>query len=236
MKNQIFLTFDIDWAENAAFIDLLELCEHYGVKATFNLTHHTKIIGKIRENSAFYEAAIHPNFLSGSNHGTNEEEVLQYCKNLVPDALSVRTHCVYQHGKLFSKINELFSSTMVDSSVGMQGIPNIPVFRDYNEAGCMIRIPHIWSDDYYLLGKEKINPLPLLDVEGCKVFLFHPVHIFYNSVDLEHYAAIKNGNSAKCIEYKGKKGIRDLFIALLKKISSHHETGLMKEFLGYDFG
>lgn len=230
--NKVYLTFDIDWASDEAVVSIINSCLENQIKATFFATHESKTLEIIRKHPAQFEIGVHPNFLPGSTQGRTEEEIFDFFKKLVPDAQSIRTHCVYQHGKLYDAFNKHFGKKLVESSICMPGVEDIKPFELYTPHGCLIRVPFFWADDYYLLGKHIINPIELLNSNGCKVFMFHPVHIFHNTHSMEHYNAIKSGKASNKISKETAKGVENIFKELLEYINlKKTPTGLMRDFL-----
>jgi len=235
LKNKIFITFDIDWAPDHMVNHVIDLCLKCNIRATFFVTHFSETVTRMRNHPELFEIGLHPNFLPGSTQGTTEKEVLDYCKQLVPKALSVRTHCVYQHGRLYDLLNKNFGERIVDSSICMPGLNNIQPFELYTPSGCLVRVPFFWADDYYLLGKQKLNPADLLDMDGCKVYMFHPVHIYQNTRNMDEYEKRKNNQSdISDSDRNAVDGIEFLFEGFIKNIGQQFSIGLMKNFLEFN--
>ena len=66
-ENEIFLTFDIDWASDEVINDSLEVIEKYGIKSTWFVTHDSPILERLKDNKNI-ELGIHPNFNFLLNH------------------------------------------------------------------------------------------------------------------------------------------------------------------------
>ena len=231
LRNKIFLTFDIDWASDHMVNQLIDICVLKSLKATFFVTHHSSTLNRLKNYPEQFEIGIHPNFFTDSTQGNTEEEIFNYCKELVPEAVSIRTHCVYQHGKLYDSLNKHFGSRIIDSSICMPGVSNIQPFELYTSNGCLVRVPFFWADDYYLLGKQVLNPIQLLKSKGCKVYMFHPVHIYHNINSIKHYEAVKKGY---LLEKFTGNGISDIFENLLNYIEKNKiNTEIMREFLNF---
>ena len=49
----IFLTFDIDWADDDVIGDTIDLVEKAEVKATWFVTHQTPLLDRLRDNPKF---------------------------------------------------------------------------------------------------------------------------------------------------------------------------------------
>lgn len=83
---------------------LFDIIEKNNIKATFFVTHETKLLDRMRANPNI-ELGIHPNFnplLSGDfRYGKNIDEVVGYYKNIVPKTVSVRSHSLTQSGVIF---------------------------------------------------------------------------------------------------------------------------------------
>ncbi len=228
LKNRVFLTFDMDWAPDEMVHSLIDLCLEHGVKGTFFATHLSPTLDRLRKHPDQFEIGVHPNFLLGSSQGKTEEEILTFCTKLVPEAVSVRSHCVYQHGRLYNAFNQHFGPKLVEISICMPGVSNIQPFKLYTPSGVLIRVPFFWADDYYVMGKDPQDPVSLLASTGCKVYMFHPVHIFHDTVTSDHYNALKRGDP---FPKPPGRGIGSLFTQLLEQLKEGFETGLMKEFL-----
>lgn len=103
-EDKIFLTFDIDWCSDEVLSFTLDIIEKNNIKATFFVTHETKLLDRMRANPNI-ELGIHPNFnplLNGDfRYGKNIDEVVGYYKNIVPEAVSVRSHSLTQSGVIF---------------------------------------------------------------------------------------------------------------------------------------
>lgn len=170
LKHKIFLTFDIDWANDEMVYSLIDLCLQYGVKATFFATHASDTLSKLAEYPEHFEIGVHPNFLPGSTQGSTEEEVFAYCKALVPKIYSVRMHCVYQYGRLYDGFNKYFNSCLVDSSIFIPGVETVSSFKFYTLCGELVRVPFVWVDDYGVLRNRKFSPIPMLNYHGLIPF------------------------------------------------------------------
>ena len=81
----------------------LDIIEKHNIKATFFVTHETKLLVRMWNNPNI-ELGIHPNFnplLNGDfRYGKNFEEVIEYYKNIVPEAVGVRSHSMTQNSPI----------------------------------------------------------------------------------------------------------------------------------------
>ena len=106
MDKRYALTFDIDWAPDFAILHCLELLENAGCIATFFATHSTSLNYEIVDRG--HNLGIHPNFLPGSSHGSNVQEIISECINYAPDAWCMRTHSLVQSSPLLLEIFSKF--------------------------------------------------------------------------------------------------------------------------------
>jgi len=199
------ITIDIDWAPDFMIEEMASVLTEHGVKCTWFVTHDSPALQKLRANPLF-ELGIHPNFFPHSSHGQNEDEIIRYCFDLVPEAKSVRTHALYQNSRLISKLSNEYN-LMVDCSLFLADTPHlIPHVLHTNRTGKkLVRIPFFWEDDV-----ECMNPNPrwsvsheIYRIPGMKMFNFHPMYVGLNENDFMRYEALKR-------QYNGVKVLSEL--------------------------
>lgn len=187
-QDKIFLTFDLDWCSDEVLSYNLDIIEEYNITATFFITHETKLLKRMRKNPNI-ELGIHPNFnflLSGDfRQGKNIEEIVEYYKSMVPDALSVRSHSMTQSSIIldcFEKFSLTHdSNTFIPFSSGMI---NTPYFHWTKK---LTKIPYFWEDDVHCLYDWKWDVNNFIQYKGIRVFDFHPIHVFLNTERLDRY-------------------------------------------------
>lgn len=186
------VTIDIDWAPDFAIDFVSAYLIERRVHATWFVTHNSPAVERLRSNSDLFELGIHPNFLPGSSHGDTAISVIEHCMNLVPDATSMRTHALFQSTPL---LNQFLTSTPVsaDVSLFLPHAPQLQPVEHHFGDRVMLRIPYYWEDDL-----EMMHPDQCWDAEsmlgighGFKVFDFHPIHVYLNSVEMKPYEALK---------------------------------------------
>ena len=192
-KEKIFMTFDIDWTSDDVLGHTIDLIEKYDICATFFVTHHTPLLARLKENPCI-ELGIHPNYnflLNGDfRYGKTIDEVIEYYLEIVPDAVSVRTHSLVQS----SPILESFSKHGLKYEVNLllprqTGIPLKPfVYMDKR----LIRVPYFWEDDTHVHYGTPWDVSLFLNVDSLKVFDFHPIHVFLNTESIERYERSKS--------------------------------------------
>jgi hypothetical protein len=193
IKNNIYITFDIDWASDEVLSHTLDIIEKYNIKATFFVTHATKLLQRMINNPNI-ELGIHPNFnplVNGDfRYGRNIKEVLEYYLKIVPDAVSIRSHDLMQKSEL---INLLATYNIkYDCNLYLpynSGIVNKP-FNHFDNK--LIRVPHFWEDDVHCLYNDDWGVDKYLKYDGIKVFDFHPIHIALNSESMDRYMSIRD--------------------------------------------
>ena len=216
-QKKIFLTFDIDWANDAVLADTIELVERAGVPATWFITHDTPLIKRLRSNPNF-TLGIHPNFndlLLGqrSADGSNAQDILRRLVTLVPEAKTVRCHSLVQSERLV----DLFYDC---------GITHISNFYIPEEAGPqrpwhlwagMICTPHVWQDNVSMRLHGLVKPP--VGGDGLQIYDFHPIHVFLNTDRQIRYESARPHFQLpdSLIEHrlKGGRGTRDVLLGLL---------------------
>jgi hypothetical protein len=111
---------------------------------------------------------------------------------LVPEAVSVRTHGLLQSTALLAKIMEE-TPALIDASLFLPRAQELrPVEYQWAQR-TLLRIPYFWEDDFEMERRDPCWQLaPLLAAgSGLKIFDFHPVHIYLNSHTMEAYRRLK---------------------------------------------
>ena len=209
--NEIFLTFDVDWANDEICKYCVALLRKYKAKATFFATHPSEFLQSL-SNSEDIEIGIHPNYLANANHEYVIDELLEW----YPNAKSVRSHGLCSSSNITKLYYEKGLKVCVD--IFLPNHPGLePVWRF--GVGSMIIAPYFWEDDSYFSYYSDIDfePYAFIEVMGMKIFNFHPVHVFANTNSTEHYNAIKSHyhNPQKLWESRPDLGIESFFIKLL---------------------
>lgn len=187
------LTLDIDWAPDWMIEEVASILIEYNVKATWFVTHASPAIDKLRQMPELFELGIHPNCLSGSTHGNTEDEVLSHIKEIVPEAISMRTHGLYQSSNFLMKAARDYGIE-IDVSLLLPNTPNIiPHLLKWGGIS-LCRVPYFWEDDLEML---QTTPSWCLSnakhsIRGLKIFDFHPVHIVLNTPKISLYEELKS--------------------------------------------
>ncbi|MCZ6913983.1 MAG: hypothetical protein O7C59_05655 [Rickettsia endosymbiont of Ixodes persulcatus] len=222
----IAITFDIDWAPDFAIKKCASICRDRNIPATFFSTHRSEFIDELLFDN-FFEVGIHPNFLQNSSHGLNEIEVMETMSNIVPHAVSMRTHGLYQTSNLFLMIMKKFRNIKFDFSLYIPNNKFIIPYQFFFKDNFIYRIPYQWEDDLYFYNKS-IGEI-LFKKAYYQIFNFHPMHVLLNSEDEENYTLLKESLSCPLMELKIKKinyintgiGTRNYLEKILDSVEPH---------------
>jgi hypothetical protein len=185
--SDVAITLDVDWAPDFAIDLTAAILTEHRVRTTWFVTHASVAIDRLRENDLF-ELGIHPNFLPGSTHGADEASVLAHCLALVPEAVSMRTHGLYQSTPLLSRVMH-DTPIELDASLFLPGATNVAPIRYAYGGGSLLRVPYVWEDDVAMENGEW-DVDAVLARPGLTVLDFHPVHVALNSTSMGSYRAL----------------------------------------------
>ncbi len=212
-NNSLFLTLDTDWVSGRILEYTIEILESYKVKATIFVTDRIDILCKLRKSKSF-ELGIHPNFnclLEGTCADKNYKIIIEEMLAIAPGAMSMRAHSLTNNSRILFDVSNAYGikydvNIYVPFSSGISLLP-------FNCSSGVIRVPFIWGDYQAISSfnkgcKHYWNAKRLLDVEGLKVFNFHPIHIFLNTETIERYNSVKK--HIKNYEYiKSKRNTKE---------------------------
>ncbi len=228
-QGRVFLTFDLDWANDQVLNDTIDLVEAADVPATWFVTHATAVLERLGRNPKF-ELGVHPNFnwlLAGDKrNGGDVQEVLENILEIVPDAKSIRCHSMTQSTGLLAAF----------ASAGLTHDANhfIPAcigtgLRPWKLWNGMTRVPYFWEDDifcaYQSLSQQPDIGEAATTAAGLKVFDLHPIHVFLNTERLERYESTReihqDPNLLESYRYDGY-GTRNRLLDLLSIMKSQY--------------
>ena len=188
--NEIYLTFDTDWADDAVLRDTIDLLDARGVAATVFATHTSPLLSALAGHPRI-EVGLHPNFNALLDAGAREnaEAILARIHGAFPAAVSLRSHSLFQS----SRLQHLFAGRGLVFEVN-QFIPSWSgmACRPYREITGMLRVPYFWEDDVHVMAMAnglvpEWSADAMLDHAGLKVFDFHPIHVFLNTERMDRY-------------------------------------------------
>lgn len=218
-EGKIFLTFDIDWACDEIVQDSIEIIEAAGVSATWFVTHDTPLLRRLRSNPDF-ELGIHPNFnflLDGdSRNGANATEVLDRLLNIVPEAKTIRSHCMTQSSTLLDLFRSQGLTHDSNHFIPAHVQPHLWPWKLWNG---LVRVPYFWEDDIHCLYDDPMSLTHALGHTGLRVFDFHPIHVFLNTENMKRYeqTRILHRNPLGLIQHRNNElnGARNHLIQVL---------------------
>lgn len=191
MGSNIAITFDIDWAPDWCILQCADACRKRGAAATFFVTHLSPAVEELLADPLF-EVGIHPNFLSGSSHGEDPEEVLAACLAMAPNARSLRSHSLVQSSRIFAVVADRFPNLVYDVSLLLPlhpGLRPTPLYIGESRRP-IVRLPFFWEDDLFGIWPGwRWSEIP--DGEGLRIFNFHPIYVSLNAAGPDAYNGLK---------------------------------------------
>jgi len=187
----VLLTLDVDWAPDFVIDAVAALFIARDAKATWLITHRSAAVDRLREHADLFELGIHPNFREGSTHGSTPAEVLRHCLDLVPEAVSMRTHSLMQSTPLLTLVAET-TPIRVDASLLLPRVAGLRPFDQPFGSSTLVRVPCDWEDDVEMaFPSPRCDARAVLAEPGLRTFNFHPMHVYLNSRDMNAYAAVR---------------------------------------------
>lgn len=191
-SDTLIVTLDVDWAPDFVINFVADMLVAARVKATWFVTHHSPAVDRLRSFPALFDLGIHPNFFARSSHGSSMEDVVRHCLEIVPEAVSMRTHGLFQSSELLHYVS---ARTRIETDVSLF-LPGMAGLRSlcYRAGGSLFqRIPYYWEDDVEMEQQPARWTLESLvpAQPGLKVLDFHPIHIYLNSADMAPYERVK---------------------------------------------
>ncbi len=228
-QSEYILTFDTDWAPDWVIDDIAQILIEKNVKATWFLTHDSETIWRLREHPDLFELGIHPNMLENSTHGTTEDDVLKHLLEIVPEAISMRTHNLYQSSNFLVKAAKDYGIA-IDVSLFLPRAAFLTPHQFKWQDSRLWRVPYFWEDDSEMFEDDPIWELSdkRLTVTGLKIFDFHPIHIILNTDKFEKYVQLKQELPFKYWDEEfvekhanRSKGTKTIFLELVEKLQGN---------------
>jgi len=228
MIESTLITIDTDWAPDFILSHVAEMLSNKGVKCTWFVTNDSPYLETLKKNNLF-EIGIHPNFESNSTQGQDPDSILNNLKKIVPEAKSSRSHSLFQSNNLFLKFEKIGIEN--DVSLFIPGIIDSQPY--YLKFANLYRFPFTWEDDIALLENDDLD-INKYNLQGLKIFNFHPIHIYLNSISLDLYQKLKtdvgitNLTEENIKEYVNTgKGVKTFFLRLLDLINNKKNYTIM---------
>lgn len=226
LDTYLFLTFDIDWANDDVIDFTLDIINEYQLPATFFATHQSGSIQKIAQNP-IHEIGIHPNFipLLNQNGALPFTQVIDQHLEWFPNAVSSRSHGLVTSSGITKHLAECQLRYDSNQFLFPENAPLVP-YRHYSG---LIEVPYFYEDDIYAAQKApRLSAAGHLDLPGPKVFDFHPIHVFLNTETLERYEVarpdFKNISKLKAHVNTETAGTRDFLRELIENALRRNMT------------
>lgn len=214
--NKICLTFDIDWVKDEILQPIVDKLISAKVKTTLFATHQSDLINNLDRDQ--FEIGIHPNFL---NIPGDYETPVKELRSWYSEAKGVRSHHLYLNSRILASFKKY--KFQYESNYHLflhEGL------RPFIRMKGLVSIPFYWQDDtHFRLGKNlKIEELHL-NTRGLKVLAFHPMHVFMNTKNENHFESYKehHQNPSKLKEHinHNSVGVGHLFNSLIDYINQN---------------
>ncbi|MRG60558.1 hypothetical protein GE115_11875 [Agromyces sp. CFH 90414] len=195
--HEVFVTIDVDWAPDWAMHGLLDTLLEGGVRSTWFITHESDMLDELRRHPDLVDLGIHPNFQPGSSHGADPVSVIAECMRIVPEALTMRTHCLVQSTPILQAVVD-HSPVVLDSSLYVRDLTDVTVSElPLDHGRSLARAPYVWEDDLeffapaprwdghaFLAERDSLDELTIVDL--------HPIHVALNSATPVNYHALRS--------------------------------------------
>jgi len=188
-KGPILFTMDADWSPDFILEEVLNMIPK-GIYITLFATNPSPVLDLFQERG--HEIGAHPNFLPGSSHGEDSDEVLRCMRNYFPKAKGLRSHSLLQSSPIQNKISMAGFSYDCNLLLYMQNY-----IQPYQDWYGIIRVPYVWEDNVCLQANKGYDTeywLKQLSGPGLKIMNFYPLLITLNvnSSEAENYRALKH--------------------------------------------
>ncbi|MCT7473096.1 polysaccharide deacetylase WbmS family protein [Aliarcobacter cryaerophilus] len=208
--SSINLSFDIDFAPDYMITYLLDILDSYkDIKATFFITHNSKIIDRIRNNKN-YELAIHPFDNAQSTQGKGLNNIIDNLLEVVPESIGNRFHRLeHSYNSFFILKNK---NQFYDASLFRFNLPfAVPT---YHEDINLVLIPYTFEDGTCggMGHSMKLRDIDLFS-PGIKGISFHPLNLYLNCSDgtkrRELFEEYKNINLVDKLTIERYRNLKD---------------------------
>ena len=215
-KGKIFLTFDVDWANDEVWKYSIELLKNYDIPATWFITHKSDLSAEIISNAKF-DFGIHPNFNQFfEEESTNEkiEDVLKNFDQFLPKSNILRSHSLLQSEKLLDVFSANGFNFICNSFIPLKKDNKIYPWELWNSIKIL---PHCWQDNVSM--KMELNFPNNPNFEDLIILNFHPIHVFLNTdtISLYEKTRIHHNDFNRLKQYVNTSlGIRSKLISLIE--------------------
>ena len=221
MNKTVYITMDMDWANDGVLCDTIALTEELNIPVCFFITNDTPMLKTLR-NHPLFTLGIHPNFLPQMNSQSSKSfrETLAEMKALVPEAKVLRCHALVDATPILVTAKEM--GFYADMNLFIPFSSDITLKPFYHVTG-LKRLPFFYEDDAWAAETDAPSPESHLTSGGdtLRIFNFHPIHLYLNMENMERYNRAKPyyhefEKLAPFVNHGPDMGARDFLTALVK--------------------
>ena len=189
MDKSVYITMDMDWANDGVIADTITLVETLEIPVCFFVTNQTPMLEKLRSHPLF-TLGIHPNFLPQLNGQTEKyfAETLKEMHELVPEARVIRCHALADATPILAEAQK--RGFLADMNLFIPFSSGIRL-KPFSHFTGLRRLPFFYEDDAWTQEPAAAGPEQHLSAEGLKIFNFHPIHLYLNTEDMSRYVRAK---------------------------------------------
>lgn len=191
MNKVIYITMDMDWANDGILADTIALVNRLDIPVCLFVTHDTPMLAELRKDPHF-TLGIHPNFLpqlSGQNEKTFQETIKDMLL-FVPEAKVIRCHALVDATPILVTAQEMGFRADMNLFIPFSSGISLQPFRHFSG---LMRLPFFYEDDAWALEPGHASPEEhlLSENDGLKIFNFHPIHLYLNMETMDRYNRAK---------------------------------------------
>ncbi len=201
-------TSDIDWASEDVMEEYFNIVNELDLKLTLFVTHFSELIENNFKDRKI-ERGIHPNFMSGSSHGSSFKEIVDNCIKFAPEAYGFRSHRAFD----VTDITHLLKNDYNYKYVSHQVTILQPYIRPILHESGLINFPVFFEDGTHLYNQLDLNFNKynnLFKTPGIKVISFHPMNFIFNSPSISFMRNIKDSLTREEYQNISKTSIEKL--------------------------
>ena len=189
MSGTVFVTMDMDWANDGVLRDTVSLAEKLEIPVTMFVTHDTPMLAELRAHPLF-DLGIHPNFLPQLNGQTGKtfQNTLEEMNALVPEARLIRCHALVDATPVLVSARQLGFEADLNLFIPLSSGISL---KPYTHFSGLRRLPFFYEDDAWALEQDHPTPEQHMAADGLKIFNFHPIHLYLNTETMDRYGRAK---------------------------------------------
>ena len=221
MDKSVYITMDMDWANDGVIADTITLVETLEIPVCFFVTNQTPMLEKLRSHPLF-TLGIHPNFLPQLNGQTEKSfaETLKEMHELVPEARVIRCHALADATPILAEAQK--RGFLADMNLFIPFSSGVRL-KPFSHFTGLRRLPFFYEDDAWAAETDAPSPESHLTSGGdtLRIFNFHPIHLYLNMEKMERYNRAKPyyhefEKLAPFVNHGPDMGARDFLTALVK--------------------